>query len=187
MIKIEIEKLNESGYSEALYGISLNKKQNVANMPQVALQLAPLDHGHNKYLEHIFVWLRIRAPRYWWAEADTYRLTSKSSESTMHTLKKELRDSTYESFAYNNFEDPNALEKSVYDKMCKFLQEKAPIHQIKQLLPESFLQQRMWVINYKNIKEIMLQRKTHALPHWPIFCNTLLRLVNYPELLSITI
>jgi len=55
------------------------------------------DGGHNKFLEMIYVWLDVIAPRYWWQEADTYRISTKQSASTMHTLHKE-------EFTQNNFQ-----------------------------------------------------------------------------------
>ena len=83
---MKVEVVNESGYTEALLGLSLSHNQPIENMADVALKLASKDGGHNKFLESIYIWLDITAPRFWWQEADTYRLSTKQSESTMHTM-----------------------------------------------------------------------------------------------------
>ena len=85
--------VEEAGYMSALGGLGHNKKQpQDRGMHAVAVRLAPMDGGHNKFLESIYVWLNVKAPRYWWQEADTFRLSTKQSESTMHTLNKELAE-----------------------------------------------------------------------------------------------
>ena len=79
----------EAGYEEAILGLSLNKNQPIENMPNVLRRLAHKGGGHSKALESICVWLDITAPRFWWAEFDTYRVgMTKQSQSTIHTLIK---------------------------------------------------------------------------------------------------
>lgn len=76
-----IEILNESGYEEAMLGLSLSFNQPVSNMKGVSDRLYDKDGGHNKFLESVCVWLDITMPRYWWSEADTYRISvTKQSE-----------------------------------------------------------------------------------------------------------
>ena len=55
--------------------------------------------------------------------------------------------------------------------------------EVKQKLPEGFLQRRLWVINYKCLRNIILQRRTHRLPHWHMFIKAVLLQVEHPELL----
>ncbi len=87
---LTVVKTEEAGYQSAMIGLAKSKKQPVENMPALAVKLAPKGLGHNKFLEAMVVWLDVRAPRYWWQEADTYRISTKQSESTMHTLVREL-------------------------------------------------------------------------------------------------
>lgn len=188
-MEITIKKLEEAGYNQALLGLSFNKKTDVKRMPVVAEKLAPCDGGHNKFLEHILTWWEVRAPRYWWQEADTYRHSSKSSESTMHTLEKELKclidnDQTAK-FAKENFEDgfiSNAQLSMILDTLA-WEDSVEKLVAMKQLLPENFMQKRMWVLNYKTLRNIIIQRRSHRLPHWPHFCLSVLEQVAHPELL----
>ena len=182
---IKVVKKNESGYYEALIGIGLNKKQG-KDMRGVAEKLAPMDGGHNKFLESIQVWLEVTAPRFWWQEADTYRLSTKQSESTMHTLLKEAKQ---------------GIDKNVFDErtnMCvinmfndlvvntltnEFISDSEQLTIIKANLPEGFLQKRMWCLSYKTLKNIVEKRANHRLPHWREFVKQVLEQVEHPELL----
>lgn len=89
---MEIKIIKEAGYEQAILGLSLSHGSTIERAKEVAVNLAPKDGGHNKILESIYVWLDIIAPRFWWQEADTYRLSTKQSASTMHTIQKQLLD-----------------------------------------------------------------------------------------------
>jgi hypothetical protein len=103
---LDVIVLNEAGYQESLFGISLNKFQPTVNMPRVATRLAESTEGsHRKFLRQISVWLEIEAPAYWYAEMDTYRIgVTRNSSSTMHkpaehiTLIKGCTDKTKAAF-----------------------------------------------------------------------------------------
>jgi hypothetical protein len=182
---LKIKKIEEAGYMSAMLGLALNKKQN-KNMHNVAVNLSKMNGGHNKFMEHMITWFEVEAPRYWWSEADTYRLSSKQSESTMHTLIKDLNDNS------NNikrlFEDrcltyPQEVKmKVILDD--KSLSETEKLIELKQMIPEGFLQKREWCLSYKTIKNIIEQRKTHRLPHWKVFIDEVLKQVDHPEFLT---
>jgi len=184
---IKVEKSDEAGYTAALQGVAHNKKQETEKMTVVAERLAAMDGGHNKFLESMIVWLDVRAPRYWWQEADTFRLSSKQSESTMHTLTAELlavdMDDVVsaEKFIADNFE-PNSCSVQTLRWIHEAAQKK-DIIEIKKKLPEGFLQTRMWCMSYKTLRNIILQRRTHRLPHWKEFIRQTLEQVDHPELL----
>ena len=177
ILKVKI--LKEAGYDEALFGLSLNKniyKEKLwkERIEHVAKKLAFHDGGHNKFLEHIYVWLEVTAPRYWWQEADTYRLSSKQSQSTMHTLLKGF-------LTNDDFEEP--LTEEYLNFLNSFIVNKDLI-KIKSYLPEGFLQKREWVLSYKTLKNIIVQRKNHRLSHWKIFVEEILKAIEHPELLE---
>jgi hypothetical protein len=184
---INVEKVNESGYEAALRGLAHNKKQETEQMAVVAEKLAALDGGHNKFLESMVLWLDVRAPRYWWQEADTFRLSTKQSESTMHTLTAELLavnmddPASVAAFVAENFE-PNSCSAETLRWIYKAAQQK-DIIEIKKKLPEGFLQTRLWCMNYKTLRNIILQRRTHRLPHWKEFIRQTLEQIEHPELL----
>jgi hypothetical protein len=172
--EIQIEVIEEAGYKSAMLGLSFNKDQDPNNMPIVASKLAPLDLGHNKFMEQIMVWMTVRAPRYWWQEADTFRLSSKSSQSTMHTiLKNEL---TPMHFECDDIEGVDMLYLNA-------LLSQKELVKLKRKLPEGFMQKRMWMMSYKTIRNIILQRRYHKMPHWQTWITAILSQVQHPELL----
>lgn len=180
-IEIDTNILREAGYEEAMYGLSLNKNQHPDNMHNVALKLCDLDGGHNKFLEHIYIWLDVRAPRGWWQEADTYRLSSKNSESTMYnTNKKEKTFLTPDNFECR-FIDMITLNKlNIYLNDGDFIS-------YKRTLPEGYMQRRMWVMSYKTLRNVVSQRKHHRLPHWKKFIRDIFSNIEHPDLLGVGI
>lgn len=160
-----IKILKESGYAEAMFGLSLSKKQPLANMPKVADKLVGKEGGHNKFLESIVVWLDITAPRYWWQQFDTYRVgTTKQSESTMHTITK--RPITQNDFMY-------FISKDTLTRL-NWLVEDGNLERLKNELPEGFLQRRVVCTNYKVLRNMYKQRVNHKLVEWQLFCDTLI-------------
>lgn len=184
---IHVKKENESGYEAALLGLAHNKKQTPEKMTDVAQRLSDKDGGHNKFLESIYVWLDVRGPRYWWQEADTFRLSTKQSESTMHTLAGELLAidledaASVEAFMRENFE-PESCSLDTLKEIYRAA-EKKDLVGVKKRLPEGFLQTRMWCMSYRTLRNIILQRRTHRLPHWKEFIRQTLEQLGHPELL----
>ncbi|MBN1816745.1 MAG: hypothetical protein JW828_05260 [Sedimentisphaerales bacterium] len=184
---MHVEKVEEAGYEAALRGLAHNKKQTPEQMGSVAERLADKDGGHNKFLESILVWLDVQGPRYWWQEADTFRLSTKQSESTMHTLKRELAQIDIEDdVAVGRFIEKNFEPGSCTREHLRFIFEafKADdLVEIKKRLPEGFLQKRLWCMSYRTLRNVILQRRTHRLPHWRSFTEQVLAQVDHPELL----
>ena len=183
---MEIKILKECGYEEALIGISLSRNQPVENMPKVAELLAPKDKGHNKFMESIYIWLDITAPRFFWQEADTYRLSTKQSASTMYLItQRELNQTDFE------YEIPPMVLDEINAKINHYnnsINSSPTIKEfyftsIKNILPEGFLQRRIWVMNYKCLRNIYYQRKTHRLPQWNYFCEETIERIEHPELI----
>jgi hypothetical protein len=185
---LTVDLLQERGYYEALYGLSLSFKDRaipfeewmtadrIPKLKQRAEQLAPLDGGHNKFLESMVVWLDIEAPRYWWQEFDTYRIgVTKQSESTMHTASR--RELTFSDFEEGSIIIPTLRELNLR------IRQNHQVERIKSMLPEGFLQRRVVVLNYKALRNIILQRRNHRLPHWKMFIANVLKQVAHKELL----
>jgi len=166
--------IEEAGFNSAMEGLSYNKNQPIEKMPEVGKKLAFHDGGHNKFLEHMIIWLRVLAPRYLWQEMDTFRLSSKNSQSTMHTILKDRLEK--ENFECEDINDEYLEELNYY------LQQKRLV-KLKRKLPEGFLQKRMWVMSYKTLRNLILQRKAHRLPHWRFFISEVLAQVQHPEFL----
>jgi len=186
-IVIEVNKLEEAGYCSALLGLSFNKKKDPAEMVTVAGKLAFLDHGHNKFLESIVIWLEVKGPRYFWQEADTYRISTKQSESTMHTLVQELLAvSIDDAIVVDAYMAENFEPGSCSIETLKAIQAAAQVKDyvvIKRLLPEGFLQKRIWCMSYKTLANIIIQRRHHRLGHWQSFITQVLSQVEHSEIL----
>lgn len=181
---MKVKILNECGFEESLVGLGLSYGiidkvetedqflELVKRLAKASLALASKDGGHNKFLESVQVWLDVTAPRYWWSEADTYRVgETKQSQSTMHTLIKVP-------IVQDMFEEP-IPESILYEleklRLCK------KFVSLKNLLPEGFLQRRIWNLNYKVLRNILSQRKDHRLEQWRYFCQYIYENIKHPE------
>lgn len=185
---MDLKIIQEQGYYEALFGLGLSygitSELNMAQflnsgryrdkLKEVASKLCKKDGGHNKFLESIQIWVDVIAPRYFWQEADTYRVGStKQSESTIHTIiKKELSEVNFEGRIDKDI--LNILNTEIKNKNFEF---------VKHHLPESFLQRRIWNLNYKTLRNIINQRTGHKLKEWNIFITSIKEQVNHPEFL----
>jgi len=172
---MKINILKECGYEEALLGTSLSRNQPPENMVGVCKHLASKDGGHNKFLEFMAVWIDITAPRYLWQQIATYRIgNSWLSESTMYTItKRHLNQS--------DFEEP--IDEFILNRLNEMI-DGGNLEEVKNNLPEGFLQRRIMVTNYKALKNILWQRKHHKLPQWRIFCDLVLKQIAHPDLLA---
>ena len=182
--------INEAGVEEALYGLGLsygltsnmsynnfiNNTELFNKVYNISKRLYNKDGGHNKFLESIHVWIRIKAPRFFFSEADTYRISTKQSESTMHTLSKSDLDQINFEYDIPSFylEHINKLVKQVREN-------KINIDILKNDLPEGFLQTRIWNMSYKELRNVIAQRRKHKLPQWRMFCDYMLRNVQHKE------
>lgn len=176
---MKINILKECGYEESVIGFSLSYNTTIERTKELLPKYAWGIPGENKFLESIYLWLDVTAPIFWWSEADTYRLSTKQSSSTMHTLAKT-------ELSANNFEyapDIQVLEllNSIRPKV---LDKTVGIEILKNHLPTGFLQRRIWVMNYKCLQNIINQRKNHRLPQWHYFCDEILKQVEHLEFLD---
>jgi hypothetical protein len=164
--------LREAGYAEAALGLALSFEREADDMPRVMRRLYNKDGGHNKFLESMIVWLDVTAPRHFWQQFDTYRAgMTKQSCSTMHTATK--RQLTQDDFDRTI---PRAtLEQLNYLIACKDLMA------LKNELPEGYLQRRLVCTNYKTLRAILWQRRTHRNPAWGVFCAAVLEQVEHKE------
>lgn len=197
---MQVDVLFEAGYEQALYGLSLSFKdrgiskegwwttEKFEAMKKRAASLYKLDGGHNKFLEAIVVWLDIEAPRCFWSEYDTYRLQTKQSESSMHTIQ--LRPTTKEDYEETTSpEIINIFNKILAEETDNFTSKKrlsgTSLKRVKDNLPEGFKQRRVACLNYKVLKNIFSQRGTHKLIYWQIFIDQVKNQLEHPEFLEV--
>lgn len=147
---------------------------------KIASNLGRKGFGEDKFLRQIGCTFDVTAPRFWWSEADTYKLaTVAQSESTMHTIMH--RELVQDDFEYPipipYLEHLNNLIKEYRNSNSKSV-----FLQLKNELPEGFLQRRIWSMNLANMKNIVKQRRNHKLPQWHMVCKTFIDVT--PEFLK---
>ena len=142
--------------------------------------------SHSKTMRMATVWLDITMPRYWWSEFDTYKQgTVAMSESTAHKLKDRLkkREITEEDFEHTNKNEAGLAW--IIDEMTDMVDGECSLEELKQMLPESFLQRRIVCTNYQTLRHIYFDRRNHRLPIWHKFLDELLKQLPFPEFITI--
>ena len=186
-----------AGYEQAVLGMMLSYGKTSfedftatdEDRDRVAKKLAPMDGGHNKFLEQIQYWILVKAPLFWWKQADTYRVgISKSSESTMHKSWKS--GLTQEMFETPIFQDTlNNLNNSISEynsPIVKPDRKKYLETLIIGNLPDAYLQTRLLNVNAKCLRNMYFQRRDHKLKQWRDFCAWIKTEMPYGELITAT-
>lgn len=196
---MEVQILEEAGYVWALCGASLSFKdesipfkdwwtpERFQSMEKTSKGLAFKDGGHNKFLESMQVWVYVKAPRGWWQEFDTYRSgITKNSASTMHTIQRRpITLDDCEPFTDNrvvNVFNDILIEATDNFSSTKMLKGEE-LEKVKWNLPEGFLQSRIVNTNYKTIRNMILQRRSHRLPQWQLFIDNFRLQCQHPDIL----
>lgn len=132
---------------------------------------------HRKFLRMIHVQAEVKAPRYFWQEADKYKWIEANSSSTMHLITK--RELTLNDFSYTPLScdtvkyvmDEINCKIQLYNQVSDKESKDKVLIAIKQMLPESYNQLRMIDTNYECLLNIYHQRKNHRLTEWHDFCK----------------
>lgn len=160
---------------------------------------------HRKFLRQLPVIMDVTAPRYWWAEADQYKVgTVTNSCSTMHTIHK--KEFVLDDFSWDRLlncecdlftvESDGGLFNNTVQPLgflmdytipalnrCRELYletgNEAYWDQMIQLLPQSYNQKRTWSMNYEVLWSMYQARKNHKLKEWREFCSTIVKEVPY--------
>ncbi len=133
--------------------------------------------SHAKFLRYITVQFDITAPRYWWAEMDTYKIgTVRNSCSTMHKVQaKEFtrEDFSCEHLCEESLKTLDILISTINSARTRFneTKDKDEWWQMIQLLPASLNQKATVQLNYQVLQGIYETRKNHRLDEWHDFCH----------------
>ena len=134
--------------------------------------------SHAKFLRYINVTLDITAPRYWWAEMDTYKVgTVRNSCSTMHKVQAKEFERADFSCEHLDEESLAALDTLISvmnrarDRFNNCGKNKDDWWQMIQLLPASLNQKATVQLNYQVLQNIYFTRKDHRLDEWHTFCR----------------
>lgn len=156
---------------------------------------------HGKFQRGITAWLDINMPRYMWSELDTYTVgvAPTSSESTMYTLKKEIKKMIY-STDITQFVNEDALSEHFTDqtpagivvgfaRMIEILTrnygsvEGIPYDVLKSALPEGWMQRRIKSFSYQALKGMYRDRYNHRVKKWEVVCDAIETLPYFEELI----
>jgi hypothetical protein len=146
--------------------------------------------SHRKFLRQIFVSVDVTAPRYWFAEFDTYKVgTTANSCSTMHKITAKefmLDDFSHEHLIPRALDTLQATVDALNAYRSDYIQTKDKIAwwQLIQLLPQSYNQRRTVTLTYENLLNMVSQRRGHKLDEWHDFCDWVFTLPYAEELLK---
>ena len=139
---------------------------------------------NSKFLRMIHAQVCITAPLYWWKEMDTYKVgTTANSTSTMHRIAN--YPITMDCFEMDDFEDckddSNVYVSAIWVESITRLEklrqtynatkDKRYWKELIRLLPESWLQTRMFDCDYATFRDIYCWRVKipHKLTEWKQF------------------
>lgn len=187
---IKIENVEVGGFKAAIRGMrnaynSWDKSDTIyepetilgENDAKLMSNLVKAGTDHSKFTRLITVTCDITAPRYWWVQADQYKVgTVSASTSTMHTI-------TNKEFTFNDFslEYGTIYSKKIVEQLIEELNtlrntylmtnDKDAWYAIIQLLPQSYNQMRTVQLNYQVLRNIYHARRNHKLIEWKEFCK----------------
>lgn len=123
--------------------------------------------GHDQWLTGVVVQFDLTYTVKAWTEAERYHfLNFVSSQSTMHRIAQFDLDQQYDEHT-----DPRIIE-IVKELVAKYNETKDPEDYLRVLMsnPCGFKLTAGMTTNYRQLKTIYAQRRTHRLPEWREFC-----------------
>lgn len=124
--------------------------------------------GHDQFLTGIRVAFDLTCSNKMWIEAERYRfLEFVSSQSTMHRISRFNLSNQY-----NEYVDPRII--AIMEELKKIYNQTDDTDDYLRLLynnPAGFELTARLTTNYRCLKTIYSQRKTHRLPEWREFCK----------------
>lgn len=135
--------------------------------------------GHDNFLNGIIVQFDLSFTIKAWTEAERYHfLDFVSSQSTMHRIAQlDIKGQCNEYVTENTIKEVERLKQ-------EYLEDKTPENYLRLLynVPTGFKLTAGMTTNYRQLKTIYCQRKTHRLPEWREFCSWVETLPNFLEL-----
>lgn len=151
---------------------------------------------NSKFLRMIHVQVAITAPMFWWSEMDTYKVgTVANSTSKMHRLTSypitrdcfELGDeemhptiNDWWNEVVDDLEDLRQAVNGITDAGKK----RTAWDTLLRMIPNSWVQTRMFDCNYSVLRNIYRWRKNHKLVEWHKFCDWCSSLPYFNELIK---
>ena len=153
----------------AKYPMSVDISTLNSDVTKGVLALAKCEKGtgHDNWLNGVLVQFDLTYTVKAWTEAERYHfLDFVSSQSTMHRIAQFDLDKQYDEHV-----DPRIIE-IVKELAAKYNETKDPEDYLKLLMsnPCGFQLTAGMTTNYRQLKTIYAQRRTHRLPEWREFC-----------------
>ena len=146
----------------------------------IALAGCEKGSGHDQWLTGVIVQFDLTYTVKAWTEAERYAwLHFISSQSTMHKIAQFDLDKQY-----NEYTDPRSIE-IVKELVEKYNKTQDPEDYLRILMsnPCGFKLTAGMTTNYRALKTIYSQRRTHKLPEWREFCRWIETLPKFKELI----
>ena len=170
---MKIKNVNVCGLRESIrrakYPMSVNPDALNDTLTEGIRKLAVSESGmgHDQWLTGIVVQFDVTGSLKWWTEAQRYHfLDFISSQSTMHRICKFDIESQC-----NEYVRPEII--NVTKRLAaQYNADPTPENYLKVLynIPTGFQLTAGMTTNYRQLKTIYKQRKTHRLPEWREFC-----------------
>ena len=174
------------GLEESLKAAKYPKAVNVENLNgsmkpfHAALAKSGMGQGHDNFLLGIVVQFDLTFTIKAWTEAERYHfLDIVSSQSTMHKIHQmDISNNCIEYVSPVIIDEVERLKKAYNDDSTSenFLK-------LVYSVPVGFKLTAMMTTNYRQLKTIYYQRRTHRLPEWKAFCAWIETLPMFKELI----
>ena len=157
--------IKASKYPMAVYTGSCN---NEITDKVMSLATSPKGEGHDQFLTGILISFDLTFSNKAWVELERYKFINfVSSQSTMHRINKfNLKEQ------YNKYVDPRSI--AIMEELKNTYNETKDKEDYLKLLysnPAGFELTARLNTNYRALKTVYSQRRTHRLPDWQGFCD----------------
>ena len=166
--------------------VDLEKVNSDVTKTTNSLASAATGSGHDNFLNGIIVQFDLTFTNKAWVEAERYHfLDFVSSQSTMHRIARFDLDKAYIEYVdprivsimkekVNNYNYlQKVIEKNTDPERAQRLSERSKLFYLQILYsnPAGFRLTARMTTNYRQLKTIYQQRRTHRLPEWRAFCE----------------
>lgn len=143
---------------------------------------AKIGSGHDNFLNGIIVQFDLTFSQKAWVELQRYHFIDfVSSQSTMHRIDRFDIDSQM-----NEYVD-EAIRNRLKELIAEYKEDRSKDNFLKVIynIPTGFQLTARMTTNYRQLKTIYHQRKTHRLPEWREFCSWIASLPYMNEFLGL--
>lgn len=183
-----INNVNIYGFDESIRGSKFPMATDLSKLTTdfakstIRLATSPIGEGHDNFMNGIIVQFDLTFTNKAWVEMERYHFIDfVSSQSTMHRITRFDLDQ-----AYIEYVDPRIVEimKEKVNEYNELLKEasakesrefdeelKRRYLEILYSNPAGFRLTARMTTNYRQLKTIYAQRRTHRLPEWRVFCR----------------